>query len=77
MSEDGCFIHTLAVPSIAEPTVVKILFSPDQTIELKSRVLYVERGMGFAVTFDKPSAEAADDLHRILTEIRAGTAPKR
>jgi hypothetical protein len=71
VSEDGCFIHTLAVPSPAEETVIKIQLSPAQTIELTGRVAYVERGMGFAVTFTAPSTETAEDFRRALDEIRA------
>lgn len=76
VSEDGCFIHTLATPSTAEETVIKIQLSPSQTIELKGRVAYVERGMGFAVKFTEPSTETAEDFRRTLEAMRASPSRK-
>ena len=62
ISISGCFVQSLAMPSMGETTEITIEFAPDARLTLTGSVVYAERGMGFAIRFVAPDAETAAAL---------------
>ncbi len=67
ISWGGCFVETLALPSVGEETTV-IVPVRGATIEIRGRVGYIERTMGFSVTFDRLAPGQIDVLTDLLGE---------
>jgi hypothetical protein len=67
ISWSGCFLETLTVPSIGEPTVVTVP-AAGRMNEIPGQIVYVERGHGIAVRFDKLTADQIDALTGLLGE---------
>jgi len=65
ISWGGCFIETLSTPSRGEQTVVTVPVR-DTNIEIDGCVVYVDRGMGFAVRFDPLTAANVEALKELL-----------
>ena len=78
ISWGGCFIETVTAPSRDEHTIVTVPIG-DAKIEIGGRVLYVERGMGFAVEFEPLTCETVEALKQLLGDpppsVTAGSAP--
>jgi hypothetical protein len=68
VSIGGCFIQSLATPTPGEATNVTMHVGPDDTLTLRGLVVYVERGMGFAVSFQDVPAEAAAKIRKLIEE---------
>lgn len=73
ISLTGCYVHGLATPGKGETTVVTIQFGPGASIELTGKVIYTDAGMGFAVHFDLPEADA-QRLSSLLERIKPEAA---
>ena len=71
ISWGGCFIQTLAEPSIGEHTVVCVPVA-DRTLEIAGTIVYRERAIGFAVRFDPLTADQTAALKPLLGEPPAG-----
>jgi hypothetical protein len=65
ISWGGCFIETLSTPSRDERTTVTVPIG-DTKIEIDGCVVYVDRGMGFAVRFDPLTRANAEALKELL-----------
>ncbi|HEX5070162.1 MAG TPA: PilZ domain-containing protein [Vicinamibacterales bacterium] len=65
ISWGGCFVQTMSTPMRDEHTVV-IIPIDETRIEIGGRVQYVERGMGFAVKFDRLTTAQIDALKPLL-----------
>jgi hypothetical protein len=65
LSAGGCYVQTMAMPAIGESTVISIdVFGHQFTFT--GRIVYVERGMGFAIEFtDMPDSER-EHLNQLL-----------
>jgi hypothetical protein len=63
----GCFVDSRTAPPMNETTVVTV-GDGDGSMEFAGRVVYVERGMGFAVQFDALTAHQVAALTRLLGE---------
>ena len=65
ISWGGCFVQTVAAPPVNSETFVSLPIQ-GQDIEISGRVRYVESPMGFAMTFDKLTAEQIAGLSQVL-----------
>jgi hypothetical protein len=63
----GCFIDSRTTPPMHDVTIVTVGHG-EGSIEISGRVVYVERGMGFAVQFDPLTAPQVAALTRLLGE---------
>lgn len=66
----GCFIQTLAMPAAGEQTTVTIRIGGSE-LSVPGRILYVERGMGFAVQFVGMSDADLTEFSRVLEALQA------
>lgn len=66
VSIGGCFIQSLATPTPGEATDVTMHLGPNDPLMLRGLVVYVERGMGFAVAFQDVSAEATAKIQKLI-----------
>jgi hypothetical protein len=71
VSVSGCFVQSLAMPKVGESTEIAIDL-PDGPISVTGEVVYVEAGMGFAVRFVDPSADATTAIQQLIDD--AGSA---
>lgn len=74
VSMGGCFVQTLTGPTRGEMTVVTIQHGPDPALSLGGEVVYVERGMGFAVRFNALSPDEQKQLQRLVDQLRGPEA---
>ena len=63
----GCFVETVSTPSVGERTVVTVP-ARGRMIEISGEIVYVERGLGIALRFDKLTADQIDALTGLLGE---------
>ena len=61
ISVGGCFIESLAMPAVGEAAVVAVQVG-DHSLSFAGEVLYVEKGMGFAVKFRPIPGEQLEGL---------------
>jgi hypothetical protein len=66
LSLGGCFVETLAGPSVGEETRVTVNFGPDISMSFSGAVVYVEPNMGFAVKFKELSEQDAELVNQLL-----------
>jgi hypothetical protein len=67
ISWDGCFLETLTAPSVGEATVVTVP-AGGRMNEISGQIVYVERGHGIAVKFDKLTVDQIEALKDLLGE---------
>lgn len=72
ISEGGCFVQSLAMPTAGEMTEVSILIG-SESLTLPGDIVYVDPGMGFAVQFRELVPDLKARLHRLLRTIEAGS----
>lgn len=68
ISVGGCFIQSLAAPSPGESTEVTMQLGAGGPLTVRGIVVYVERGMGFAVSFQDVSPAAQAQIQRLIAE---------
>lgn len=68
ISVGGCFIQSLATPAPGESTEVTMQLGQQDPLTLRGTVVYVERGMGFALSFQQVSPEAAERIQKLIAE---------
>ena len=65
LSVGGCFVQSLAMPAKGEQTSVTVTVG-DREFTFSGRVVYIEPGIGFSMTFGPiPSPDAADLTGRL------------
>jgi hypothetical protein len=69
LSVGGCFVQSLAMPKIGETTSVSVTLG-DRTFRFSGQVVYLDR-IGFSMKFDPIPQDVADDLNRLLAELKA------
>jgi len=74
ISMAGCYVHGMSSPAHDEATIVTIEFAPGNAISLPARVVYTDRGMGFAVRFDNLPEVVREHLANLLEEFKEETA---
>ena len=74
VSAKGCFVNSLAEPSVGERTTITIEFDATNAMSFDAEVIYLERTMGFGVKFQDVSAERAAELQRRLDSYKKATA---
>ena len=67
VSWGGCFVETVSDPVVGEATVITVQ-TPSGLIELPSRIVSVERGIGFSVEFQTLSERHRQALSSLLGE---------
>lgn len=68
VSVGGCFVQSLATPAPGEITDVTLQLGASEPLVVHGKVVYVERGMGFAVAFQDVSPSTAEHLRRVIAE---------
>ena len=70
ISIGGCFVESMATPSVGEQVGVKVTLPSGEALEALGEVAYVAMGMGFGVRFlDLTPAQQellADTMRRLL-----------
>ena len=74
ISWGGCFIETVTTPSRDEHTIVMIPVG-DTKIGIGGQVLYVDRGIGFAVRFDSLTLAQIEALRSLLGDPPRSVVP--
>jgi len=69
ISLGGCFVSMIAQPEIGEETHIDIMHG-DRTVSLSGRVVTVEPGIGFAVSFDRNPPEVIEQLAALMAELK-------
>ena len=70
ISLGGCFIQSLAMPSVGEETTVTIHLGSHRAV-LAGRIVYVEQGMGFSVQFQNVHSEQIQQLVDLLKTLQS------
>jgi hypothetical protein len=70
LSLGGCFVQSLAAPATGEETEVTIRFASNHAVQFSGRVVYVERGIGFAVEFEPMTSEQSEALTVLFDALR-------
>lgn len=73
ISLGGCFVQTLATPSIGEDTTVTVTIG-NHALSFQGVVVYADRGMGFAVRFRDIPPDELLELGRLLQALEADPA---
>jgi len=68
LSAGGCFVQSLAMPKIGETTTVSVTVG-ERTFRFSGLVIYLDR-IGFSMKFDHISEEDANELTRLLAELK-------
>lgn len=66
ISVGGCFVQSLATPTSGESTVVTMQIGPQDVLTVRGKVVYVERGMGFALSFHDVAPDAASRIQQLI-----------
>lgn len=69
LSPQGCYVDAVRVPRLGE--VVEFELDLDSPVTLRGTVVHRKEGVGFAVSFDGLSEEAAVHLHAFLMQRRS------
>jgi hypothetical protein len=69
ISLGGCFVQTLSPPPPYEKTVVTVMDREGRPLALPGRVVYPERGLGFAVEFVEVPPETAARLAELIEDL--------
>jgi hypothetical protein len=67
ISWGGCFVQSLAEPTVGERTTVSPVID-NQSVDLPGVVVYRERAIGFAIQFDPLTQDQVDVLKTLLGE---------
>lgn len=69
LSAGGCFVQSLAMPKKGETTTVSVTVG-ERTFRFSGLVVYLDR-IGFSMQFDHIPEEEANELTRLLAELKA------
>jgi len=69
LSAGGCFVQSLAMPKKGETTNVSVTVG-ERTFRFSGLVVYLDR-IGFSMKFDHIPEEEANELTRLLAELKA------
>jgi hypothetical protein len=70
ISLTGCFVQSLAAPSVGTKTKLTIDFGPERSVTVRGEVVYTETGMGFAVKFTDLDDETGASLEQELEAVK-------
>jgi len=70
----GCFVETVTTPTRDEHTVVMVPVG-ETRIGIGGHVLYVDRGIGFAIRFDRLTSAQIDALKQLLGDPPPSVTP--
>jgi hypothetical protein len=71
ISLGGCFVSVIAQPAVDEETRLDITYG-DRAVSLMARVVTVEPGIGFAVSFDGNPPPVLEELGRLIEGLPTG-----